>query len=358
MEVDVPVNYNPYKTDPFYNIEDKNHHLIFQHLTFNDFINLSQVCYGWDPFFAPLIASRSRLKILETRDNEFHSDVLKNPVRRYEELRIRQLLRTRIHVRALLVDLAENLTTIQTVFDFEMNGVRLPRVTSLEIKTECKTAHFFQGLLSAVTGLRKLHLSGHNRFPNKVVECLLVNPALEELILENHAPHQVVNQLVHDIPARLSVLKMDDARFGLVATENLIFLLENQTDITEIKILNCSFDIFVRVFRDLLFLERLTFSQSDYYDVREDLPEHESLQEINFIDPRFSVVRRLLKLSPYVNRVYLSGAKVTMLNHIFNDTGVLDITYGYIYGRDDMNEEYEEKYSEHCRNYDKTLRQI
>jgi hypothetical protein len=324
--------------------------LILQHLSGSDLLRLSESSNEWNQLIANSPESTKQLKLFidENWNHEFDFKVIKNTNRTYENVVIKNLLRSRVEVHKIFCRFDDFLVSIDTSFDFQMNGIQLPRLKSLRLATTCPSAHFQHGLLSAVINLEKLELSGPNQYPEKVVECLQANPDLKILILENEAPEQVFRCLDDAVDFQLNVLKLDKADFSDGTDHNLRKFLSGQINsIVDLKVLNCNFALFCSIFTYMKRLRCLTYSPatSNMFPQSCSFEPHPSLEELNLIQVSLPMLQTFVLYTPKLKKLYLSDPTPSMFKLIMNHAKELvEFRYAFLRGIEATNEELKEQF--------------
>lgn len=352
--------------DPFSMIDESLHDLVLQHLTGSDVLKMTEVSREWNQLITKTNDQESKiqLSITENWGMEFDADVVKNTTRKYSSIKVNTLLRTRNQVFKLFCNFAEFLITVNTRFDFDMNGLKLPSVKSLAI-TMLDYPHFFEnGLLSSVNGLMKLEISGKNPFPEKIVECLQSNPGLIELVLEEGAEN-AIKCLNEPVNIKLKVLKMNKAHFTPAVEANFVKFLASQIDsLQELKLLHCDFMLMCRIFNNMKNLRRLTFSPSnrDFFQ-SVSLKPQENLEELNLILVSSLTLQSFLQQTPNLKKLYISDPTSAMFKFVIDESlSIEEFRFSSFRGvnvnMDDVIEFYEHEISNDQSNINKRLKII
>lgn len=310
---------NSSQMDPLSKIDDMLHSLIFQHLTSSDVLRTLEVSREWNQLITKTkqVESKVQLSINETWNDEFNADILQNSNRKYTSVKVNTLLRSRDQVFKIFCNFAEFLVTVNTRFDFEMNGLKLPSVKSLTIKTSDYPHFFEEGLLSSVSGLVKLEVSGKTPFPKKLIECLESNPGLLELVLEDGA-EQVFKYLTDPVDVKLKVLKMNKTKLTAEFEKNFVMFLSTQIEsLQELKLLQCDFLFMCKIFNHMKNLKRLTFSPSDrdFFQCI-NIEPHPNLEELNLILVSPLTLQAFLSQTPKLKSLYISDPTFSMFKFI------------------------------------------
>lgn len=319
--------------DPLGLRETNMYELIMQHLSVTDLLQLSETSTE----FNRVVSSSKQMKkvaivIKENWTREFEFDEHSNTQRVYRHLKVVELLRRREQVFKVIENCSEFLSSIDTTFDFEMNGLQLPSVSSLVIRVMSKHSHFEHGLLTAVTNLKKLELSGPMKYPENVVSCLERNPNMEELILSNEAPGQVFERLNRQVAIKLKSLKLDKANFPIPFEVNLMnFLHHNADSIEELKLLDCDLSFIPKVFNDLPKLRKLTLSPKECkYIPRMKIVPNQCIEELNFILTPVPLLQMLL-MRTKVKKLYISNLTEIMYRSVLYTIPTMrEFRYAYI----------------------------
>lgn len=319
-------------SNPFENDQDFCR-LVFQHLTGLDLLNLSETSRSFYQLVAKNEDKRLQLMIDENWSREFEADHVANTGRKYTSVNVKQLLRRRDQVLPLFSKFSEHLVSIDTGFDFEMNGIVLPLVKSVNIKME-HGVYFERGLLSSVSNLEKLQISGPVTFPEKVVECLKSNPGLKELILEDTSAEAVFGNAINPVEMQLKVLKINKANLESQAESNLIAFLKSQEgSIVELKLLICNFHVLAEVFKGMKNLRRFTYSPLNNYYL--PLYKHPNIEEMNLILLSELQLQNMLEKTPNLKKLYIAApTQETIVWLMHQSIDLRQFRFAFIQGTD------------------------
>lgn len=318
--------------DPFEHLKIELHSLILDHCAGSDLLELSQVSPTWNKVIAGYkdFHKKIRLVIDENERRELDDCTAENLTRAYQDLEVVRLFRRRSSVFKVISNCAEFLVTIDTVFDFEMGEVMLPQLRQLSIRTR---KFFEEGLLNATTGLTKLHIAGINNFPFSIVECLKANEGLKELELNTEASIQTFDHLSEQIGIQLTSLKLGNANFELGSNveRNLIQFLKTQSSLMSLKLLNCDFIVFNKIFNGMPNLRSISYSPfKEGFIPPLRFKSHNNLVELKLILVSKTLLQRLLEATPNLRTLYVSDPTFSMIQHVmFNSPQLRQLSFAY-----------------------------
>lgn len=307
--------------------------LVFQHLTGSDLLRLSEV----SRMFYQLTSRKEELLkiqiiVKEGWDREFDAEVIRHTNRKYTSINVNQLLRRRDQVLKLFNNFAEHLMSIETCFDFEMGEILLPHLKFLRINMKLGI-YLQKGLLSCVSNLERLQISGEVRFPENIVNCLKSNIGLKELALEDGTAEAVFRCMMKQpIEVQLNVLKIYKSDFKEPALTNFCDFLETQVDsLKELKLLRCDLRVMADIFNELPNLKRLTYSPSNYdFFPKPEFQEHMNIEEMNLILVNNDQFENLLSHVPNLKNLYIADPSVQMFKFlIYNAPGLREFRFAY-----------------------------
>lgn len=307
--------------------------LVLQHLTGSDLLNLSEVSPRFNQMVANNGMEKIQLVIKEDWDHEIDAVLFRGSTRKYTSVHVKQLYRERDNVFNLICNFAEHLVSIDTVFDFNMAGILLPKLTSLKIKSD-QGSYFENGLLSSVTALEKLQITGPVPFPytEKVFDCIKMNPRLKELTLEDQSAKDVFGGLSHEPIVKqlnLKVLKINNAALEGYALDNLIMFIKAQNaSLEELKLLKFPFRALFAVI-GMPRLKRLSFSPSNsfYCPLNQFLS---NIEEMNLILLSENQVQTLLSRTPNLKKLYIAVPTIKMVELlVYHTTELREFSFAY-----------------------------
>lgn len=333
--------------DPFQHLKSDLHSLILDHFTGSDLLELSVISPEWNKIITCYEGFHKKIRLVvdENAERELDDHTADNLSRAYQDLKVVRLFRRRSSVFKVLRNCAESLVSIDTRFDFEMAEVVLPKLRQLSIRTN----QFFEdGLLNATTALTKLHISGINNFPFSIVECLKANEGLKELELEAGASQQTFNHLSEKIGIKLTSLKLNYANFiyGTDIERNFIQFLSTQGSLTSIKLLNCDFALFNRVFNGMPNLRSISYSPfKEGFFPPLLFHSRDNIVDLKLILVSKPLVQRLLEAAPNLRTLYVSDPTFIMIKIImFSSPQLRQFSFAYCGDRDCSLEKIEEYY--------------
>lgn len=336
------------KLDPFQHLKSDLHSLILDHFTGLDLLEMSLISPEWNKIIAGYEGFHKKIRLVvdENAERELDDHTADNLSRAYQDLKVVRLFRRRSSVSKVLRNCAESLVSIDTRFDFEMAEVVLPKLRQLSIRTN---QFFEEGLLNATTALTKLHIAGLNNFPFSIVECLKANEGLKELELEAGASQQTFNHLSEQIGIQLTSLKLDNANFihGTDIVRNFVqFLITQNSSLASIKLLNCDFSLFNRIFNGMTNLRSISYSPFKEGFVPPLLfHTRDNLVELKLILVSRQLLQRLLEAAPNLRTLYVSDPTFIMIQTVmFNSPQLRQFSFAYCGDRDWSLEKIEEYY--------------
>lgn len=172
---------------------------IINFLSVNDLITLTMVSKDLNEMISNskyIMADKLKLCIDERWSKEFELDDVTKSSRKYQTLQVKSLLRRQSEVMKAIAHFSRSLTTIITVFDFDMKGFKLPSLKTLEMRI-AEGQYYDKGLLSAVNHLESLTLYGSYRHddPAVIMLCLSNNPGLKKLEFDGQIGYEVFSKM-------------------------------------------------------------------------------------------------------------------------------------------------------------------
>lgn len=319
--------------DPFEHLKMELHSLVLNHFSGSDLLELSQVSPAWNKVIACYenFHKKIRLVIDENGRRELDDCTADNLARTYHDLEVIRLFRRRSSVFKVISNCAEFLVTINTVFDFEMGDVMLPKLRQLSIRAN---KFFEEGLLNATTGLTKLHIAGLNNFPFSIIECLKANEGLKELELDKEASKQTFDHLNELVGIHLTSLKLEYANFiyGTDVERNLIqFLVTQQSSLMSLKLLNCDFLMFNKIFNGMPNLRSIMYSPfKEGFKPPLRFNSHDNIVDLKLILVSKDLLQRLLEATPSLKTLYVSDPTINMIKLVmFNSPELRQLSFAY-----------------------------
>ncbi|CRK93254.1 CLUMA_CG006797, isoform A [Clunio marinus] len=312
--------------------------LMIQHLSGTDLINLSETSKEWYKTIAysPEAIQKIQLVIDEDWGHEFEFDDVKDSYRGYRSIKIKSLLRRRCQVLQTIIHFGDHLTHLSTSFDFHMEGYKLPMLKFLEFRLLNNSPMLEDGLLSSVTTLTKLEVSGSVILPQYVVACLHSNPDLETLIIE-YCVEKVFSFMFTPINIKLKTLKVNKACFSFPNTNKFHdFVISQASTLEELKILNCEVTSLRLLLDSLNNLKCLTFSpcKGMVYDCLR-FSTYSQLTDLNLIGVTAPVLDVLLLSFPNLYKLYIADPTIQMISSTFLLSEELrEFNYAFVRGGD------------------------
>lgn len=347
--------------DPFTNVDIALHSLILQHLSGSDLIKLSEVSTN----HCDIITKRSEegeekvvLFVDENWTREFDPDLIE--IRRsYNSIRVHQLFRTRENVFKMIRRFDQFLTCIDTTFDFNMHGLKLPKVKSLSLHPYPRFFEF--GLLSSVSNLKKLHISGKSRHPERIYDCLSASPGLQELTLENGAADQTFSFDIDEFGIKLKVFKTNDTNFeDHIETHFVMFMTTQRDSIQEIKLLKCDFSLLVKILGETPTIKRVTFSPTIHPFAWQPFKAYPNIEEMNLIHIAEQQLPILIARVPNLKKLYIADPTVNMFRQLlFRAPALREFRYAHFPRETVNNHDLKTYYLQHrAANYPNINRNI
>lgn len=322
--------------DPLCLSAERPYNEILKYLSGNDLLNLTEVSRQWNQLIgqSPVAMNKIQLVINENWSREFDIEDVISSERQYKHIKITSLLRRRDHVYQFFDQFASSLVSIDSLYDFDMNGLQLPHLEWLAIRGPYKHIFLDDSLLDAVVNLKTLIIEGSTRFPEKIISCLKLNPGLKELVLEYGATEDVFKCMTHPVDIHLKTLKLDKVSIRYIEANIGKFLGTQVNSLEELKLMNCDVLFFCKIFNTMKNLRCLTYSPDDSsYVPRPYFEPNESLVELRLIVVSAPLLQLLLPAVPKVEKIYLSDPTLSMLRFaLFSHPSLMKISFAAIRG--------------------------
>lgn len=322
--------------DPLGSFNEKSRENILQHLSGADVLNLSEVSLDWYKIIGKSSKAMDKIQLVikENWSREFDFEVVENSERKYEHIKVSELLRSRKEVAKMLEKFADSIVSIDTRFDIEMNEVKLLNLKSLVISTRCSSSYVEGGIMTATSSLEELKLRGLTHFPGEIIGCLEKNTGLKELVLEDGAQTTLLANLTFEIGVgiQLKSLKIDSLDYPDEIINKFFSFLRTQIEcIEDIKLLNCKYITMVSIFSNLKSLRRLTFAALHPYTFQNtQVKPNPSIRELNLISVNDLMLRSLLPKAPKLQKLYIADPTWKMFDFItFNSPSLRLFRYAY-----------------------------
>lgn len=325
--------------DPFSFSEERPYNTVLEYLSGKDLLSLTEVSRQWNQLIGQSQEAMNKIRVIinENWSREFDIEDLIDSERQYKHIKITSLLRRRDHVHQFFDKFAYSLVSIDSRYDFEMKGLQLPQLEWLAIRGPYKHIFLEDSLLDSVINLKTLIIEGSTRFPNNIVCCLKVNPGLEELVLECGATEDLFKCMSHPVDIRLKTLKLDKVSFPISHIEANIgkFLGTQLNSLEELKLMNCEFMFFCRIFNTMRNLRCLTYSPDDpSYDPQAYFEPNQNLVELRLIVVSESLLHMLLPAVPKIEKLYISDPTPLMFKvALFEHPSLVKLSYAGIRGK-------------------------
>lgn len=316
---------------------------ILQFLDGSDLLRLSEVSSGWYSFIAQSSQAMDKIQVVidDNWDREFVFEVVEASHRRYKHLKIVNLLRTREHVKRLIFKNSSSLCSIDSYFDFKLNGLQLWSVKSLAFRQRERTtvmrsaSVFDDGFLSVCNMLTKLEIAGQTHSSDAIINCLRSNKQLEELVMDANAASEFISYYRPQtrFPFKLKTLKLGAAGFmGLGSDLKLLDFLSSQAEtIQTLKVIHCGIDLLYHIFKTMDNMECLTFSLEFNNEYRSDFRIQQKLKDLRLIEVRYSLSEAILAAAPNLEKLYMSRPTVYLVQHVlFNVPSLREFSFAAI----------------------------
>lgn len=158
---------------------------------------------------------------------------------------------------------SSDLVHIETYCDLDLKGsVSLPKVETLKMIINEESVLYEHGLLSTVSNLKVLLVSGEQAWPEYIMRCLKSNLKLEELTLGQEPSRELFHYDCKDLQFNLKILKNESTAFSnqFAHSQFITFLSMQKDSLKHLKMLRS--DVFLLQFAlsKLTKLESLSFN--------------------------------------------------------------------------------------------------
>lgn len=338
-DVDKNEDLNVVRNDPF-NLKYSNiYGEIFKYLSGKELLELSLVSkFFYDSIGKSKIAmEKIRLIIKETKQRQFDENMINRTGRMYRNIDIRCLYRNSMLMYELLKKHSLTIKCIQTGYDIEMDDVFFPNLEIL--KYHATTDHYplnlvQNGLASATTNLKELHIFGKVPTNDVFHNCLTNNKGLEKLVLEDTAYH-VINEINSFYGIQLRSIHCNtvvDNNDNIFWNRFENFLQMSRNSLRDIK-LKCSFKKFCEFLTALPHLTSVSYSVSQQftrYDGKYIVPFNK-IKKANFMITNSNFIRAFTIKSPELEEIYIGELCFDDIVKIFDNAPKLRILkYAYI----------------------------
>lgn len=294
----------------------------FEYLSGSELLVASEVSSKWNKIIGNSTKAMAKIQLVikEHWKREFTYDIMKNSERKYANVKVEELLRSRNEVSKFLQEFAESIVSVDTRFDIEMDGVMLPNLKSLVINTRHTSSYVQGGLMTAATNLEKLCLSGASMHPQEIIECLVANTELKELVFESEVQTGVLPNLTYEIGTgfQLKSLKLDSINNSEEVANSFASFMRSQADsIEEIKILQCSFLLMTDIFNNMKNLKRVTYGAvQSCQSGHRALKVNTSIVELNLVRVNELIMKAFVAKLPKLQKLHISDPTWRMFDFV------------------------------------------